>query len=512
LRPNSRFVLFATVCALVVLGLSGYHPQPARAVVAAITGPTTLTTGTTADYNILADETTSGGNDIVIATTSGTLAVSSSLPCQVVTPPATTCTSPFTHTGDGSTSVTVSEASDHDVNTGENVVLKLSFAAPGTPQTVTITACQPLNQNCQSIDVNVVGATGGTTQDVNPHIRLTANREVISCGNDAITLTAVAVDDFGREIPATFEFHTNFGTIAQIDGNHATLSVPLAQTTGIAPQDLTNLVSRVSVSAFGVGSEFLNIQVRCFVSVVVTANPNVVECGGRSQITASVRDQYGHVVPGVGFHFATDNGLLIVGPPNTADAEQGAAILQLFPPGSNGGPPGKNGSDPTSTSTVTVSVGTLLGTIEGTVTVQQYCPSSAQTAGAIVLTSSASNLGCGGTAFIGATLKDVKGNPVPDGTEIKFLASSGNVANSVVSDSSGSSSGASSPSTTVSTKGGTVNVIYTATAGTSGPVTISAASGASFGNITLQVNCGAAAPAGSASGIRPPNTGDGGLK
>jgi hypothetical protein len=510
LRPKSRFVFLAALAALIVFGLSGYDAQPARAVVAAITGPTTLGTGSTADYSVLADETVSGGNDIVITATSGTLAVSTSLPCQVVTPPTTSCTSPFTHTGDGTASVTVSEASDHDVNTAEQVVLKLSFTAPGTPQTVQITACQPLNQNCQTVDVDIVGSPGGTTQDVNPHIRLTADREIISCGQDSITLTAVALDDLGREVPASFEFHTDFGTITQIDSNHATLSVPLAETTGIKPEDLTNLFSRVSVSTFGLGTEFLNIQVRCFVSVVVTANPNVVECGGRSQITASVRDQYGHVVPGVGFHFATDNGLLIVGPPNTADAEQGAAILQLFPPGSNGGPPGKNGSDPTSTSTVTVSVGTLLGTIEGTVTVQQYCPSSAQTAGAIVLTSSASTLGCGGTAFIGATLKDVKGNPVPDGTEIKFLASSGNVANSVVSDSSGSSSGASSPSTTVETKGGTVNVIYTATAGTSGPVTVSAASGASFGNVTLQVNCGAGGT--SVSGIRPPNTGDAGLK
>src|SRR5207245_2759887 len=94
-----------------------------------------------------------------------------------------------------------------------------------------------------------------------------------------------------------------------------------------------------------------------FTVVVVTADPNVVTCAGRSVITASARDANGHVVPGVGFHFAVDTGGLLSGPPNTATAEQSTAILTLVAG--------------MKSATVTVSVGATLGTIEKTVTVQQ---------------------------------------------------------------------------------------------------------------------------------------------
>ncbi len=239
-------------------------------------------------------------------------------------------------------------------------------------------------------------------------------------------------------------------------------------------------------------------------AVVVTANPNVVLCGGTSLITASVRGPTGHVIPGHGFHFSTDAGLLTVGPPNTADVESAAATLQIFPF--------------MTSATVLVSVGTGIGTIEGQITVQQFCPSPNTTAGGIILSASSNPVACNGRTFIAATLRDVTGNPVPDGTEVNFVASAGSVsaAGGTAGLSPSGTPTASSPSMSATTKGGTLNIVYTADGGASGNVTITAASGASFGSMSLQVCAATAAsvrPPNTGEGftIRPPNTGDGGL-
>ncbi|HXH20596.1 MAG TPA: hypothetical protein VNN10_01110 [Dehalococcoidia bacterium] len=228
-------------------------------------------------------------------------------------------------------------------------------------------------------------------------------------------------------------------------------------------------------------------------TVVVTADPNVIHCHGRSTITASVRNRAGHVVPGFGFHFAVDNGLLTV-VPNTASTEVATAILELFPT--------------MPSATVIVSVGrTQPGTVEqevlGHATVQNYCPSSSTTAGLIGLRASSPTVACGGRVFVAATVKDTLGNPVPDGTEITFLASQGSVKDEFVSTSGTPTPGGSSPSVKVPTRGGVANIIYTADGGAAGIVTITAASGAAFGSIDLSV-----CPSGTAGvGVRPPNTG-----
>ncbi len=233
-------------------------------------------------------------------------------------------------------------------------------------------------------------------------------------------------------------------------------------------------------------------------SVVVTANPNVVPCGGVSVITASVRDRYGHVIPGFGFHFSTSAGVLTVGTPSTADAEQAIALLQILPGMSE--------------ATVLVSVGLAIGTVENQVTVQQFCPSYATTTGNIQLKASSTNVPCGGSVFIAATARDVSGNVVPDGTELKFITTSGKV--TTAQSSSGSAATAATPQpgsgTAATTQGGTLNVVYTADSGVAGLVTITAAGGASFGSIDLQV-CGGGATVAGRIGITPPNTGDGGL-
>jgi hypothetical protein len=225
-------------------------------------------------------------------------------------------------------------------------------------------------------------------------------------------------------------------------------------------------------------------------AVVVTAQPNVVVCGGTSLISASGRDANGHVIPGLGFHFSVDSGGILVGPPRTADAVQSSAILTILPG--------------MSTATVLVSVGDEIGDIKGQVTVQQFCPSYQETPGVVTLTASAPRIHCGGTVFVAATVKDVTGNFAPDGMPIEFIANMGTV----------------NPARAV-TDGGRLNVRYTAPSN-AGIATITAAGGAAFGKIDITVDCpvapgapGAAPPQvvciGEGICIIPPSTGNGGL-
>jgi len=246
-------------------------------------------------------------------------------------------------------------------------------------------------------------------------------------------------------------------------------------------------------------------------SVVVTANPNVIECGGTSIITASARNALGHVIPGVGFHFATNTGLLVV-LPNNANNEEGIASLTLQP-----GMP---------SSEVVVSVGSEQGTIErregATITVQQFCPgvvvgqNASAAPGQVLLNWSNDNLVCGEQVFVGMKIRDSKGQVPPDGTVVNLLATSGLL-----------------EPASVPTKDGVANVTYTAAA-INGDVRITAAAGDSYGFTILKVKCatttgtGSAGPApctpigdgvciappntGGGNRITPPNTGEAGLK
>jgi hypothetical protein len=469
-------------------------------IINVVADDTTIFVNQTTDITITAEETDGGDGPISVSVSAGIL---SNVSCSVAT---------CTVNGEGTGTVNITAATDGDGSLGEQITITMTFLAPNAAGPVNVNACQtdPTCPPADPAEEVIIVEAGGPTEDFNPRIRMTATSEVIDCDNGSVTITADALDANGNVVPnVDFEFHTSYGEIEQTEDNEVVLTLPRAVT--IHPPPINGVYSAVLATAPGFGSEVILIQVRCFVSVVVTANPNVVECGGRALITATARDDRGHVLEGVGFHFATDQGLLIVGPPNNAHAEQGAAVLQLFPPGS---------SNPTGslTATVVVSVGTTLGTVEGTVTVQQYCPSSNTVAGNIALTASAPAVPCNGRVFVAGTLKDKQGHPVPDGTEITFLASAGSVSKSAVAAGPGATPSAGSgnnPSVTVTTQGGTANLIYTADAGAVGNVQITAASGNEFGSINLPVctQVGGVTPPSTGTGvsIRPPSTGDAGL-
>jgi len=393
------------------------------------------------------------------------------------------------------------------------LTVNVSSTAPGIVSNTAGVAGGGDTDSTNNITADSTSVLASTTAAILLVVAITASPNVLPCSGGTSTITAVAIDVTGNPVTGVgFTFSTDAGQLVQTSVNTATLTLSPGMGTKATVTATTAL--DVVGSPGKALSATVTVLLACndFVSVVVTASPNVVTCGGSSLITATVRDKNGHVVPGVGFHFTTNNGSLVVGPPTTAAAEQGTAILTLTAPGSSGG-------IATDTATVIVSVGVTLGTVEkfavaDQVTVQQFCQTSSQTAGTISLRASSPNVPCAGSVFIAATVRDVSGNVVPDDTtQVNFIATSGKITTTQSSSGSPAATGTAVPAgagITATTKGGTLNVVYTADLGVAGLVTITAASGASFGSIDLQV-CGGGAPVAGRIGITPPNTGDGGL-
>jgi len=287
--------------------------------------------------------------------------------------------------------------------------------------------------------------------------------------------------------------------------------------------------------------------------VNLTANPNVVSCkGGSTTVTAFTEFHLPNWVPATPVN-AGPNGLPAAQQPYFFFAvSKGVALVQQT---SN------------NTAVVTLLEGVpeaeitaTSGTTTGTIRITPYCrPGTAAAAsaaaaaaasapavsgtpgvptapivsgtpvapplpiGALTITASPGTIEtCDGSVFLSATVKDSNGKLVPDGTNVLFIATRGILdpasANTVL---------------------GTANVVYTSDLKTAGSVKLSAQSGAAFASVDVPVLCGASGSlSGSAAGrlgtptagspsftppntgqgfspsitIRPPSTGDAGLK
>jgi hypothetical protein len=333
-------------------------------------------------------------------------------------------------------------------------------------------------------------------------VAVTANPNVLPCNGGSTIITANSNPSRpGTETPThIWLFQTTAGTLTQPPGvtlGGSTIKLTLAPGQGATA---TVTASTINERDGTVVSGTVNVTENCstFASVVITADPNVIPCAGKSTLTATVRDAQGHVVPGVGFHFTTNHGGLIVGPPNTAAIENGVAVLTMT---------NEIGSD----ATVHVTVGTTQGDVSGDVTVQQVCPAETNMPGSMVLTASSSTVNCGDVIFIGAVVRDAKGKIAADGTDVTFVSTTGQFGIPATSSSGGSSSGTPTPipqvtasTISASTKNGAANVIYTADPNFVGTVKITAASGTAFTPITIRANCGAGAVQG---GNNSPGTG-----
>lgn len=353
----------------------------------------------------------------------------------------------------------------------------------------------------------------------------------LPCGGGTVKLTAVLRDINGNVVPnAIYQWSTTSGSSldvgapnspAAIDGN-AVLFLPSA-----TPSATVTVVS-------GGESETVEVRQVCGpIAIAVTADPNVIPCGGTANLTATARDSNGRIVDGLGFHWETDMGLLYVGPPNTAAETDPFATLTLTPGMTN--------------AKVRAWVGGL-SDYPGEITVQQFCPDvvtdGSGATGSIQLSASSMTAGCGEAIFIGARVRDAKNQVPAEGTDVRFIASAGvfQVDAGVTTTYGGSE--ASQALTTVSqynaatNKNGVLNITYLAPL-YGGDVAITAASGDKFTKMIIKVNCAAPPPAAVASTggtggastactpigdgvcirppstgatIRPPSTGDAGLK
>lgn len=384
------------------------------------------------------------------------------------------------------------------------------------------------------------GGGGGNGQVQDFLFFLEAEPNVLYCGGTT-RIHAILQDELGNQLPGrVFNFVTTHGELTQIDDDTIELFIDPAMPNPKNNPDSPDILVTAFIDAvvdfdengapiFEIIQASTVIQNFCsayLTAVVVTSNPNVVPCaGGAVQLSASGRDAAGHVIKGLGFHFSTDAGQLVVGPPPTAEAEQQFATLTILP---DMVLPSVGGADAV---TVLVSVGNMIGTVEGQATLYRHCPTSQNKPGTITLKSSSPTVFCGGKVFINAAVVDQKGNTPKDGTPISFIVDVGSIVSADSSSSSSSSEeggGAASAPASTTTTGGSLNIIYTASPGSRGISRISAAGGSAFGYIDIEVKCdtttgstqGTSTSAGASGGcnpiggivcIKPPNTGDAGL-
>jgi hypothetical protein len=179
--------------------------------------------------------------------------------------------------------------------------------------------------------------------------------------------------------------------------------------------------------------------------------------------------------------------------------------------------------------------------------VQQFCPEvvtdGSGATGSIQLSASSQTAGCGEAIFIGARIRDAKNQVPAEGTDVRFIASAGvfqvdaGVTTTYGGEDANQNLTTVSQYNTATNKNGVLNVTYLAPL-YGGDAAITVASGDKFGKLIIHVACAAAPPAavGAASGtgtaprpctpigdgvcipangsvsIRPPSTGDAGLK
>lgn len=208
----------------------------------------------------------------------------------------------------------------------------------------------------------------------------------------------------------------------------------------------------------------------------VTASPNVVPCGGRTLITANIRNQSGQLQSNTVVHFATDQGLLDPSGPNTA-------VLTVYPG--------------MTSARVQASIATVnSGVVTSDVVVQVFCPTPTANAqgtptatGSSTMTLSA-NPGvverCGGTVFVVATVKDSAGRPVT-GASVLFIATGGTI---------------SSDRETTSSDGA-ATITFTADRTMTGSVKVTAQAGTASGSVNIPIACTASEAIQTGSTVRP---------
>jgi hypothetical protein len=376
-----------------------------------------------------------------------------------------------------------------------------------------------------------------------------ASPNVVGCEGGTSAISAALLDDMGDVVPGTvFGFATDVGLLNQT--SIATADLSLVQGMGNATVTASTVFNGETVSGQVVVQVFCEVR---DVVAAVTADPNVIPCGGTATLTASLQDEFGNIITDAVWHWETDVGYLNVGPPNSAEFWDNVATLQIIP----GMAADNDALDGYDSATVRAYTNPSADgeIIEGFVTVQQFClgvhTDHTTAPGLITLTASKTNLGCGEAIFVGARVRDGKNQVVPDDTVVSLIASDGGfktqdttqitvegggeaaqVGTQPVFEGAPPTGNANRSITTVAqfnggTTNGSLNATYVAPP-FPGDVVITAAAGDRYSNLTLHVACTlppgvapvaaagmtvpsagetACTPIGDGVCIRPPNTG-----
>jgi len=330
------------------------------------------------------------------------------------------------------------------------------------------------NANSQTSVAPTVESNGGAariTASGNGHF-LTAS----FLGSCSGVVSTLQVD---WNCPGAFSVSPNVsGTVQWQCDASGNVTFTLTQPVGATGTQITRVITCASASSVNNNLLF------------VTASPNVVPCGGRTLITANIRNQTGQLQSNTVVHFATDQGLLDPSGSNTA-------VLTVYPG--------------MTSARVSASLATSSGVITSDVLVQVFCPtptvqgtpgfttsngssSSGTTPGASTMTLAA-NPGvverCGGTVFVVANVKDAGGRPV-SGASVLFIATGGTI---------------SSDKETTSSDGA-ATITFTADRNMTGSVKINAQAGSAAGSVTIPIACTASESVQAGSTSRPSSSGN----
>jgi hypothetical protein len=282
----TRAGLAALLAVSIALVSGGEALRPAQASINNVTAsPGSVIFPGTSTITVSANESDVGG-PITVAVAAGSLNFVS---CQTTVP----C-SGVTVSGNGTSSVTLSNVTDGDAVPGEPVTLTFTFSPPNvvTGTSVPYGACQGSGCSVPAAGAIVVfpGSASSATSVV-----LSASSTSITCGS-SVTVTA-SVTSNGVAVPD--------GTVVVFSANNGAAAVTALTSGGTAsvlvPTPVGFLGTLIVTASSGGASDTVFISVNCAVAgppakIFLTITPQTISCGSTASVIARVTDIFGNLV------------------------------------------------------------------------------------------------------------------------------------------------------------------------------------------------------------------------
>jgi hypothetical protein len=330
------------------------------------------------------------------------------------------------------------------LTTNGNATVTLTATSP-TNTTVTVTATA--GTKTASITITITGGLAGGSVNV-----VASPTSIIANGTSTSTITATVLDNSTNPVAgATVTFSLN--------NTNATLSAPSAVTnaSGVATVTLTStsnpsteIITATTLSVTGTATVMLTAPSGNG-SLSVTVNPASIITNSASTITATLLNNLGNPVPGATVNFSLSQAVATLSAASAITNASGVATVTLA-------------SQSIATSVIVTGTYTSITpsfalTGSTTVTINAAPPAS------VIVAANPTSITVLGTATITATVKDINGNPVPDGTSVTFSLNPATTFGTLSSGVSSTSSGNGTATTTFVASNTSGTVTITATAG-----------------------------------------------